>query len=77
MISCQAAKVGGWGKVNPGSLPLGLESFFFSEVNSGLEAFNFTDNLQRVFFYTKMFMSCILNFLLYDLTQLETSMANC
>ena len=29
----------------------------------GLEAFNFTDDLQRVLFYTMMFVPCILDFL--------------
>ena len=38
-------------------------------VNSGLEAFNFTDHIQQVLFYTKMFMLCILDFLLYEATQ--------
>ena len=43
---------------------------FFSAVNSGLEALNFTDYLQHVLFYTKVFASCKLDFLLYDITQL-------
>ena len=32
----------------------------------GLEALNFTDNLQWVWFYTKVFVSCVFDFLLYD-----------
>ena len=42
---------------------------FFSVVNWGLEAVIFTDDLQRVFLYTKMLVSSIFDFLLYDITQ--------
>ena len=49
-------------------------------VNSGLEASNFTDDLQRVLFYTKMFVSYIPDFLLYDFTSDDNNgqlWANC
>ena len=44
---------------------------FFSAVYSGLKAFNSTDDLQRVLFYNKIFVLCILDFLLYDVTQIR------
>ena len=46
---------------SPPHLQLSLESH-------PTKAFNFTNDLQRVLFYTKMFVSCILDFLLYDVT---------
>ena len=46
---------------------------FSSAINSGLEAFIFTDYLQWVLFYTKMFLSCIPECLLYDVTQCDNN----
>ena len=46
---------------------------FFSAVNLSLEALNFTYDLQRVLFYTMMFMSCIL----FTSHSMTTTMADC
>ena len=46
-----------------------MRVFFSARLNLGLEAFNFPNILQRVSFYTKMLVSCILDFFLYDVTQ--------
>ena len=42
---------------------------FFSAVKLEFRSFQFYRRLQRVLFYTKLFVSCILDLLLYDLTQ--------
>ena len=42
---------------------------FFSAVKLEFRSFQFYRRLQRVLFYTKVFVSCIPDFLLYDVTQ--------
>ena len=42
---------------------------FFSTVKFEFRSFQFYRRLQRVLFYTKVFVSCILDFLLYDIMQ--------
>ena len=42
---------------------------FFSAVKFKFGSFQFYRRLQRVLFYTKVFVSCILDFLLYDVMQ--------
>ena len=42
---------------------------FFSPVKFEFRSFQFYRRLQWVLFYTKLFVSCILGFLLYDVTQ--------
>ena len=46
-----------------------MQVIFHQRLNSGLEPFNFADIVLRVLFYTKVFVSCILDFFLYDVTQ--------
>ena len=48
----------------------------FSTVKFKFRSFQFYRRLQRVLFYTKVFMSCILYFLLYDVTQCEINNNN-
>ena len=43
----------------------------FSTVNFEFRSFQFYRHLQRVLFYTKVFVPCILDSLLYDVTQRE------
>ena len=43
----------------------------FSEVKFEFRSFQFYQRLQRVLLYTKVFVSCILDFLLYDVMQSE------
>ena len=43
--------------------------FVFSAVKFEFRSFQFYRRLQPVLFYTKLFVSCILDFLLYDVTQ--------
>ena len=49
---------------------------FFSAVKFEFRSFQFYRRLQQVLFYTKVFMSCILDFLLYDVTQREINNNN-
>ena len=42
---------------------------FFSTVKFEFRSFQFYWRLQQVLFYTKVFVSCILDFLLYDVRQ--------
>ena len=53
--------------------------FFFSAVNLGLEAFNFTDDLQWVLFYTMSSCSCHAYLTSFYMTShsLTTTMTNC
>ena len=44
---------------------------FFPAVKFELKSFQYYRHLQQVFFYIKVFVSCILDFLLHDLTQHE------
>ena len=50
---------------------LAWKFFFFSAVKFEFRSFQFYRRLQWVLFYTKVFVSCILDFLLYDVTQRE------
>ena len=49
---------------------------FSPRLNSSLETFQFYWRLQRVLFYTKVFVSCILDFLLYDVMQRDINNNN-
>ena len=49
---------------------------FFSVIKFEFRSYQFYRRLQRVLFYTKVFVSCILGFLLYDFTQREINNTN-
>ena len=49
---------------------------FFSAVKFEIRSFQFYRRLQRVLFYTKVFVLCILDFVLYDVTQCEINNNN-